>query len=239
MEVQTSSIGTESNSVGHDHKQYNPEPEPPNPTDYVPRTDEELQEQARLVVCSHFQEELAKQPDTFYDPNNEYLRTCWEKANIEARPRVDTTDYYYKPPHREDHIRDVEANFRRIIHDDQELLAQDLRKTTPEYKAQMEADRLRQEELEAKQEEKMAIWEESQRRRRIHDAEIKPRRVNRDILCHEMEEYHAEFFEQFFSEDYCGWKVEFDSVWKGYTFPWEAGGNIHSSFLHYRHHLYP
>ncbi len=81
----------------------------------------------------------------------------------------------------------------------------------------------RQEELEAEWKMNMAIWEASRQKRRQHDMEVPQKgRLNVALLCHQVEDFHWEFFGQFFCKEYCGWDIQFDSIWNGYEFPEKA-----------------
>lgn len=144
------------------------------------------------------------------------LRICWDNANAEF------ADCRHQDANEHELI--VLAEYRRNVERHQDAMAALIVENSPEYQVRREAERVRQETLDAEFTANMATWQASQLRRRQHDMEISQKgRVNIAILCHEMEDFHWEFFEEFFSKEYCGWDVKYDGQWKGYWFPKEIG----------------
>jgi hypothetical protein len=165
-------------------------------------------------------------PDLEYDASIEFVRACWEDALVACIPPESViASYYFRPPTRSDYELNVQAQFHKYIEEDQKRIAQEIWEASPEYKAAHEGERLQKEKLDAEWEVNMAVWEANQLRRRQHDMDVSQKgRLNVAALCYEAEDYHSEFFGQFFSKEYCGWNVEYDPIWKGYQFQKEVGG---------------
>jgi hypothetical protein len=190
-----------------------------HPLSPLPATDEFLKEWENMKVSCHRRYNDARErykTDLFYASTIEYLRELWELANQE------TSKYLYN--NKSDRLLWCRIKYTELIGEDLEELAEEIWRESEEYKAKVEAERRRREKREAEFEANMARWENNQRLRRVHDMEISVKgRLDIEALCHLAGDYHSEFFEQFFSREYCGWPVQYDPVWKGYWFPKEAG----------------
>jgi hypothetical protein len=182
-------------------------------------TDERLRKESQYVETRMLENVLKHHyPDQEYIAPIDVLRECWDDAN----------EYYanYRYPAHEvnDHEKSVVRTFQNNLEKHQDEVATQLLEESPEYQLRREAERLRQDKLAAEFEVNMATCRASQLSRRQHDMEVPQKgRVNIAILCHQMEDYHWEFFEQFFSKEYCGWNVQYDGQWHGYWFPKEVG----------------
>jgi hypothetical protein len=157
-------------------------------------------------------------PDQEYIIPIEILRGCLDDANAYY------ADYRYPAHEVNDHEQFVMMVYRRNIEKHQDQVASQLLVESPEYQERQEKERIRQEKLETERLEKLAVWTKNSRLQRIHNMSIPDQgHINVAKLCHEAEDYHWEFYEQFFSPEYCGWDVPYDGQWQGWQFPPEAG----------------
>jgi hypothetical protein len=193
----------------------------PNALIPLPASDECLRHLAQMEIGrSRYAKARERYGDAFaLDPEIAYLREHWASANREFCT--------YPSTWKKERLAATESRFRHLLGKDIEAFIEILRQESPEYKAGVEAARLREEALEAERARRNAIWEENRRDRRLSDLALpqwqRRRAVDKALLCAAAEDYAFEFFGQFFSEEYTGWPVEYDPVWRGYRFPKEAG----------------
>ena len=147
----------------------------------------------------------------------EKISELWEEGWEENEGVSDTTRAIYARSH-------VERFFFEAKEALEKAEARQRYFDSPEYKAELEKARLRQQELEKEQADKREFWFENQRRRRQQDALLPFKKVpNERELNYAGQEYAHEFYQEFFSQEFMGYAAQYDSRMRGYRLPEESG----------------